>query len=97
MNMDKPSKAKVTVSGRVQGVFYRQSTKDKAQSLGLSGWVKNEHNGNVLIEAAGARAGIEALIQWCQQGPPSARVDKVQVEWSDIDDGEPQIGFRIVG
>jgi acylphosphatase len=95
--LDKTVKALVTVSGRVQGVFYRQSTKDKAESLGLTGWVKNESNGKVALEAQGPRGSIESLIQWCHEGPPYARVEKVDVQWSEgADQTEVQSGFRIL-
>jgi acylphosphatase len=73
--------ARAIVVGRVQGVFYRQSTLDKATSLGLTGWVRNREDGNVEFEASGRRETVEALIEWSRKGPPSARVDDVRVEW----------------
>jgi acylphosphatase len=77
------STALITVKGRVQGVFYRQSTLDKARSLGLVGWVRNQNDGSVALQATGPREVITALIAWCHQGPPSARVDEVEVKWLD--------------
>jgi acylphosphatase len=66
------------VHGRVQGVFYRQSTRTEAQRLGLTGFTRNNPNGTVTIEAEGSPEALDALEMWCQQGPPAARVDKVE-------------------
>jgi acylphosphatase len=70
----------IKVSGRVQGVFYRASTHDEAQRLGVKGFVKNEPDGSVYIEAEGENTVLEALIEWCRQGPPAARVSNVEVQ-----------------
>lgn len=69
----------IKVSGRVQGVFYRASTDDKAQRLGVKGYVKNEPDGSVYIEAEGDDAVLDALVEWCKQGPPAAQVSNVEV------------------
>ena len=74
-------RARLVVKGRVQGVFYRQSTRDKATGLCLNGWVANAVDGSVVIEVEGRRSGIDELIAWCRQGPPSARVTAVEIEW----------------
>lgn len=63
--------------GKVQGVFYRASAKERAQILGVKGWVKNESNGNVTILAEGEEQSVMNLYHWCQQGPLLARVDEV--------------------
>ncbi|HEX6429901.1 MAG TPA: acylphosphatase [Niastella sp.] len=70
----------ITVSGIVQGVFYRQSTKEKALELGISGLVKNLPDGNVQIVATGTSGQLDQLVQWCKQGPPRAKVTEVNVE-----------------
>lgn len=70
------------VSGRVQGVCFRQSTVDTARRLGLRGWVRNLPDGRVEAEAEGERAALEGLVRFCRRGPPAARVDGVEVEWS---------------
>jgi acylphosphatase len=70
----------ITVSGFVQGVFYRQSTKEKALELGISGIVKNLPDGNVHIVATGTRDQLDQLVQWCRQGPPRAKVTAVNIE-----------------
>ncbi|HSN14814.1 MAG TPA: acylphosphatase [Anaeromyxobacteraceae bacterium] len=76
------SRVHLFVSGRVQGVFFRQSTVDEARRLGVSGWVTNLPDGRVEVEAEGERRALEALLAFCRRGPPSARVDLVDVRWS---------------
>lgn len=71
---------KITVTGRVQGVWYRASTEEKARELGLTGYVKNEPDGSVYIEAEGDEPALDALVAWCRQGPPLARVENLQTE-----------------
>jgi len=70
---------KITVQGRVQGVFYRASTRDKARELGLNGFVRNESNGDVYIEAEGEEEILKKFIAWCKQGPRQARVDNLKI------------------
>jgi acylphosphatase len=70
----------ITVSGVVQGVYYRQSAKEKALELGISGIVKNLPDGNVHILATGADEQLGQLVQWCKQGPRHAQVSNVNVE-----------------
>ncbi|MDM4768568.1 acylphosphatase [Solimonas sp. SE-A11] len=67
------------VSGRVQGVFFRQSTADTATRLGLDGWVRNLPDGRVEGRAAGSPEALAELRGWLDRGPPAARVDGV--EW----------------
>jgi len=74
-----PIRRHLLISGVVQGVFYRLSTQEKARNLGLTGWVRNLEDGRVEAIAVGARDRVEALIEWCQDGPDSARVEKVEV------------------
>lgn len=71
------------IAGRVQGVWYRGSTEEKAIELGLTGWVRNLPDGRVEAEACGPREALEALVAWCHQGPPLAIVNDVQATWSD--------------
>lgn len=70
----------IRIRGNVQGVFFRASTRDKAQSLGLKGYVENRRDGSVFIEAEGPEVGLDELISWCHQGPPHADVKSVDVE-----------------
>ena len=71
------------ISGKVQGVFYRVSCQEIAQGLGLTGWVKNLPTGQVEILAQGEKEKIEKLIEWCNKGPPGAKVSEVKVEWQN--------------
>lgn len=67
----------LVVSGKVQGVFYRASTEKKAKEIGVMGFVQNEANGTVYIEAQGTKEQLEELVKWCKRGPDRARVDEV--------------------
>ncbi|MEO5642756.1 MAG: acylphosphatase [Bacteroidia bacterium] len=67
----------IVVSGKVHGVFYRASTEKKAKEIGVTGFVQNEANGNVYIEAQGTNEQLEELVNWCRRGPDRARVDEV--------------------
>ena len=69
----------VVVSGRVQGVFYRVSARDEATRLGVSGWIRNREDGAVVAHLEGADEAVDALVDWCREGPPAARVDAVAV------------------
>jgi acylphosphatase len=89
------SKVRLIIKGRVQGVSYRYYTREEAQSLGLSGWVRNLDNGCVEAEIVGPRETVERLIQWCRKGPPHARVDGVEEEWLDEDGAESHHRFVI--
>lgn len=66
------------ISGKVQGVYYRGSTKAKAEELGLCGWVRNESNGDVCAVIEGPKEQVEELIAWCGEGPRMARVDHIE-------------------
>lgn len=74
----------IQVFGKVQGVFFRASTQDKASALGIVGLVKNEADGSVLIEAEGPEDKLQNLISWCRQGPPQATVEKVEYAENDL-------------
>lgn len=70
----------IIITGKVQGVFYRQSTKELATVLGVRGEVKNMPDDSVHIVATGTDEQIERLITWCKQGPPKAKVTNVATE-----------------
>lgn len=76
----------------MQGVFFRVFIKKKAGSLGVSGFVRNEADGSVYVEAEGEERSLKELVEWCQRGPWLANVDRVEV-------GEDQLkhyeGFNI--
>lgn len=73
----------LVIRGKVQGVFYRKSTADRAQALGLRGTVRNLDNGDVEAVAEGTEDNLEQLYNWCRQGPEHAQVDHIEVHKSD--------------
>lgn len=80
MTSDVEARAHVLVTGRVQGVFFRQSTSERARELGLSGWVRNLPDGRVEALVQGERASVQSLLAWIRHGgPPAAVVDAVEV------------------
>lgn len=83
------ARAHVFVEGRVQGVFFRANTAERAEALGLTGWVKNTRDGRVEAVFEGQKADVERMVQWCYKGPPGAVVTNVEVAWE-----EPEGGFR---
>jgi acylphosphatase len=68
------------VRGRVQGVWFRGSTRDQAQRLGLRGWARNLADGSVEVVAQGEPDAVQELVAWCHKGPPGARVTGVSVD-----------------
>lgn len=70
----------IKVFGRVQGVFFRANTQEKAQQLGLTGYVKNEPDGSVRIVARGETDQLQDLINWCHDGSPKAIVEDVSAK-----------------
>lgn len=81
--MDDPIRAHVFVSGRVQGVYYRATTRETARERGVGGWVRNLDDGRVEAVFEGAEEAVESMVEWCHTGSPTARVDDVEVEYSD--------------
>jgi len=71
---------KIIVSGRVQGVFYRASTKAVADQIGIKGIIKNLPDGTVYVEAEGNESLMEDFVDWCKYGPDDARVDDISIE-----------------
>lgn len=80
------ARRRLTISGKVQGVYYRASMVETAQRLGIVGWVCNCTDGSVEAVIAGESAAVAALIAWARQGPPAAEVVHVRVELSDEED-----------
>ncbi len=68
------------VRGRVQGVFFRRATAERARALGLAGWVRNRGDGRVEAVFEGEAEAVESLLAWCREGPPAARVSGVEVQ-----------------
>jgi acylphosphatase len=79
--MGEKARVHLFVRGVVQGVSFRAYTADEARRLGVKGWVRNVPDGRVELEAEGERRSLEALVRWCEVGPPAARVDGVDAEW----------------
>jgi acylphosphatase len=77
------SRARVVISGRVQGVNFRWHTQRKAQELGLTGWVRNRGDGRVEAVFEGGHQAVESMVTWCQIGSPSAQVDGVEADYEE--------------
>lgn len=71
------------IYGRVQMVFFRDSTRRFAKKLGLVGWVKNEDDGTVKVIAEGEEEDLKKLIDWCYNGSVLAKVDKIDIDWQE--------------
>ena len=74
------SKVHVVISGKVQGVWFRASTKDKAEQLNIKGWVRNTSDGKVEAMFEGDEENVNEILKWCYQGPPLAEVENVKVK-----------------
>lgn len=71
------------ISGSVQGVFFRSTAKQMAETLGLKGWAKNLPTGQVEVYAKGDFKALQKLMNWCHEGPPRAEVQEVDVVWDE--------------
>ena len=80
MGHEKKMCIRAVVSGKVQGVYFRDSTQKKAEQLGLTGWVKNLEHGDVELVACGSQDSIMILTEWLWEGPPLAEVHNVHWE-----------------
>ena len=93
MSSSSTERLSVRLTGRVQGVGFRHFTRQAAQRLGVAGWVRNESDGSVRVEAEGPREDLEELLGAVQEGPRTARVEDVSSAWNaasgDFD------GFRV--
>ena len=79
--MSEQVRAHVFVSGKVQGVYYRASTRDAAREAGVDGWVRNLRDGRVEAVFEGDEPAVESLVEWCHSGSPAANVDDVDIEY----------------
>jgi acylphosphatase len=77
------SNVHVIISGRVQGVWFRVSVKQKAEKLGITGWVRNLSDGTVEAVFQGEDNSIKEILEWCNHGPPFAKVDRVMKNYQD--------------
>ncbi len=71
------------IYGLVQGVYFRDSTRQKAESLHIVGWARNARDGSVEVMAEGSRSDLESLLSFLRVGPPSARVQRVETGWAE--------------
>jgi acylphosphatase len=94
MTAEAARRVRIVVSGRVQGVGFRYAAVTEARRLGLVGWARNTPEGDVELVADGARDVVQAFIDWCQHGPPSARVAAVQHRDEPRDDALGGFGVR---
>ena len=85
-------RAHVFVSGRVQGVFYRATTRETAGEHGVDGWVRNLDDGRVEAVFEGSREAVETMVEWCETGSPAASVDDVKVTYEEP---RGESGFRV--
>jgi acylphosphatase len=87
------ARAHVHVSGKVQGVYYRATTRDEARERDVTGWVKNLDDGRVEAVFEGDEEAVQKMVEWCHEGSSAARVDDVEVERGEATDGFD--GFEI--
>lgn len=90
----------VLVSGKVQGVWFRESTRQEAERLGVAGWVRNLPDGRVEALFTGPPAAVDEIVDWCHRGPPAAQVAGVEampqgIQDDRVDAAEPP-GFRVL-
>ena len=83
----------ISIYGRVQGVFFRSNTQQEAEKLNIKGFVENQSDGSVYIEAEGEKENLDAFLKWCHQGPSFAQVEKVEVSQEPLKDYK---GFEIL-
>ena len=93
MASNNQARLRIVVTGRVQGVFFRQATAEQARSLAITGWVRNLADGSVEILAEGQRSSLEMLLAWAHHGPLHARVDGVEAEWHQA--AHESVQFRV--
>jgi acylphosphatase len=94
VHSDDHERAHIRVSGQVQGVFFRDSTRRKAEELGLSGWVKNLPDGKVEAVFEGPSDSVRKMVRWCEEGPQQASVENVDTDFEDP--GEDLQGFEVL-
>ena len=86
------TRVRVLVSGRVQGVWFREACRQEAVARGVTGWVRNREDGRVEAAVEGPTAAVDAVVAWCRTGPPRARVDAVA---TSVEQPVGETGFRV--
>jgi acylphosphatase len=84
---------RLVIRGRVQGVGFRYAMRDAASARGVTGWVRNRRDGSVEAQVQGEPGALEAIIAWCRDGPPAARVSAVEVHETVC---EPRTAFELL-
>lgn len=87
---------RLRISGRVQGVGYRDALRRQALACGLAGWVRNRRDGSVEAVLQGEAHGVENVIAWARRGPPAARVDRVDAQPAQGESDRPYAGFEML-
>lgn len=82
-----PARLEIVVRGRVQGVWFRASTRDQARHLGLRGWVRNLPDGSVEAVFEGEENALRKMLAWCRVGPTGAQVVRVEERWGATTNG----------
>lgn len=77
--MEKNKRVRLEIYGRVQGVFFRASTREEGRRLGVFGWVRNRRDGSVEAVVEGAEKSVDQLVEWAQNGPTRASVERLEV------------------
>ena len=77
------SRSHIFVSGKVQGVFFRENTREKAAEFGLNGFIRNLQNGKVEAIFEGEKEKIEKIIQWIKKGPETTQVENIEINWQN--------------
>ncbi len=88
------SRVHVLISGRVQGVWFRSSIKNKAEQLGIKGWVKNTFDGDVEAVFEGEENKINEILDWCHQGPPLSKVENIDITKQSVLDDYDQFSIK---
>ena len=90
--LNAPTRVRVLVSGRVQGVWFRESCREFARGAGVSGWVRNLSDGRVEAVLEGPPPAVDRVVRWCHDGPSHARVDEVDAQ---VEEPVGETGFRV--
>jgi acylphosphatase len=86
------TRVRLRVRGRVQGVFFRAEARARAESLGVSGWIRNADDGTVEAVFEGEEESVSSLVEWCRHGPAGARVDEVEAV---REEPAGEVGFQV--
>ncbi len=88
------ARARVYVSGKVQGVNFRTQARDEGRRAGVDGYVRNLGDGRVEAVFEGSRGAVQRLVSWCYSGPPHAEVEHVEVQWEEPTGTEGPFGIH---